>query len=579
MTRTSSIRILDINLTDKKFQVKEREDLAPFLGGTGLATKLYAEYVAYDKPPLAQEQPIIITCGPLSAIFPMATKAVATFRSPLTGEWGESHAGMRIAFAMRFAGFRAIIIHGRAERPVYLSIGPNRVDFKDGTPLWGMPTDETGRILRQISPGQGFRSCLRIGPAGENLVAFANVNVDTYRHFGRLGLGAVFGSKQLKAAVIYGGNSEPIPDPKQYREVYDTIYHLAVNTDIMEKYHGLGTSGNIAALSALGALPTENLQKNTFEGSQAISGEAFARDTLVRKVACTGCPVGCIHIGVRRKLFAEGHEYESTYIAYDYEPIYALGTMLGISTQEQIFDLIDYVEQSGMDVMSTGVLLAWLTEAYQKNIVTKEALGIEPAFNNVDNYMKIMDNIVSQPNELYRLLARGTNQAAQKLGGLDYALTLGNHEMAGYHTGYGNLVGLALGPRHSHLDNSGYSFDQKALRNNLSREQVVREIIAEEKWRNVLNSLCVCLFAREVYTRENICAALACVRINMTGEGLEKLGDEVFRLKNQIRLQLGYNPGNLNFANRFFETPAMGQELDREILADMINMYRSQAGI
>ncbi len=579
MTRTSSIRILDINLTNKKFQIQEREDLAPFLGGTGLATKLFADHVAYDKPPLALEQPIIIACGPLSAIFPMATKAVAVFRSPLTGEWGETHAGMRVALAMRFAGFRAIIIHGQAEHPVYLTIGANRVDFKDATPLWGLPTNETGRILRQFSPGQGFRSCLRIGPAGEKQVAFANVNVDTYRHFGRLGLGAVFGSKRLKAVVIYGDKSEPIPDPKQYRKVYDAIYNLAVNTDIMEKYHGLGTSGNIAPLSALGALPTENLQKNSFERSQAISGEAFARDSLVRKVACTGCPVGCIHIGIRRKLFAEGHEYESTYLAYDFELIYAVGTLLGMATQEQIYDLIEYVEQSSMDVMSTGVLLAWLTEAYQKGIVTKEELGVEPAFNNAENYIEIMENIVSQPNELYRLLARGTNQAAHELGGQEYALTLGNHEMAGYHTGYGNLVGLALGPRHSHLDNAGYSFDQKALRSNLSREQVVREIITEEKWRNVLNSLCVCLFAREVYTKENICAALACVNIYMDGEELDKLGEEVFRLKNQIRLQLGYNPDNLTFADRFFKTPALGQELNRETLADIIGMYRNLAGI
>jgi len=579
MANTSTMRILEINLTEKKFLVQDRDDLAHFLGGTGLASKLFSEYVAYDRDPLDPDQPIILACGPLSAIFPMATKAVAVFRSPLTGEWGESHAGLRIAFAMRFSGFRAIVIRGQAKHPIYLTLGPNKVEFHDATPLWGLTTDETGRILRQISPGRGFRSCLRIGPAGEKLVAFAGVNVDTYRHFGRLGLGAVFGSKLLKAVVIYGDASEPIPDVKHYREVYDAIYHLAVHTDIMEKYHGLGTSGNIAALSALGALPTENLQKSTFSRSQAISGEAFARDTLVRKVACTGCPVGCIHIGVRRKLFAAGHEYESTYISYDYELIYSLGTLLGITTQEQIFDLIEYAEQSGMDAMSAGVILAWLTEAYQKGLVTKEDLGVEPAFNDETSYLKILDNIVRQPNDLYRLLARGTSRAAQELGGQEYALTLANNEMAGYHTGHANLLGLAFGARHSHLDNAGYSVDQKALKNNFSQEQSVRELINEEKWRNVLNSLCVCLFAREVYTKENISAALSCVGITMTGEEMDKLGEEIFQIKNQTRLKLGFNPDALTFADRFFETPALGQQLKRETLNDMIAIYRNLAGI
>jgi len=579
MINTSTIRVLEIDLAEKKIIVQERDDLAPFWGGTGLATSLFAEYAAYDKDPLDPAQPIVLACGPLSAIFPMATKAVAVFRSPLTGEWGESHAGMRIAIAMRFCGFRAIIIRGKAERPVFLTIGPNKVDFQDGTPLWGLPTDETGRILRQISPGRGFRSCLRIGPAGEKQVAFANVNVDTYRHFGRLGLGAVFGAKLLKAMVIYGDSSEPIPDVKHYKEVYDSIYHLAVNTDIMEKYHGLGTSGNIAALSALGALPTENLRKNSFHRSSAISGEAFARDTLVRKVACTGCPVGCIHIGVRRKLFAPGHEYEAAYISYDYELIFALGSLLGITTQEQIYDLIEYVEMSGMDAITAGVLLAWLTEAYQKGIVTKEELGVEPVFNNETNYIKILEDIVNQPNTLYRLLSCGTSRAAQQLGGQEFALTLGNNEMAGYHTGYANLLGLSFGTRHSHLDNAGYSIDQKALRNNYSLEQIVREIIAEEKWRNVLNSLCVCLFAKEVYTKENICAALSCVGITMTGEDLDKLGEEIFYIKNQTRLKLGYNPNNINFADRFFETSALGQKLSRQTLNNMIAMYHSLARI
>lgn len=579
MAEAKKIRVLEIDLSEKKVQVQERSDLSSFLGGVGLAAKLFTEYVDYGKDALDPAQPVVLSCGPLSTVFPMATKAVAVFRSPLTGEWGESYAGMRLALAMRLSGYHAVVIRGRAERPTFLTIGPNGIQFRDASALWGLPTDEAGRILRQLAPGRGFRSCLRIGPAGERQVAFANVNVDTYRHFGRLGLGAVFGAKLLKAMVIYGDRGEPIPDSKRYREIYDRIYRAAVHTDVMEKYHGLGTSGNVVALNGLGALPTRNLKEPSFEHAGDISGEAFARDSLVRKVACSGCPVGCIHIGVRRRLFAPGYDYESAYLSYDYELIFALGSFLGMSAQERIYDLLEAVELAGMDAITVGVLLGWLTEAQEKGVISKEEFGVELAFNNVDGYLKVLEYLVSQPNDLYRMLARGTYHAAEILGGREYALTLGKNEMAGYHTGYANVLGLSFGARHSHLDNAGYSIDQKAARFNYSEELVVSELITEEKWRNVLNSLCICLFAREIYTRENVSDALACAGIGMTGEDLDRLGDEIFRIKNEARGKLGFKPEEIHVADRFFETSALTKNLERETLARMAALYRTKAGI
>ncbi|MCL6639261.1 MAG: aldehyde:ferredoxin oxidoreductase, partial [Firmicutes bacterium] len=417
MAGQKSVRVLEIDLTGQKVQVHNREDLAPFLGGIGLAAKLFTETVDYGKEPLDPAQPVVIAIGPLSTIFPMVTKAVAVFRSPLTGEWGESYAGMRIALAMRLSGYQAVVIRGRAGRPTYLTIGPNGIHFKNASALWGLPTDETGRILRRLAPGAGFRSCLRIGPAGEKQVAFANVNVDTYRHFGRLGLGAVFGSKMLKAAVIYGDRGEPVPDTRRYREVYDRIYQAAVNTDVMEKYHGLGTSGNVSVLNGLGALPTRNLSESAFDHAEEIAGEAFARDSLVRKVACSGCPVGCIHIGVRRRLFGPGHDYESAYLGYDHELIFALGSFLGMTARERIYDLIEAVELSGLDAISAGVLLGWLTEAQQKGVVSVEEVGVELAYDHAEGYLRVLENLVLQPNGLYRTLARGTYAAAETLGG------------------------------------------------------------------------------------------------------------------------------------------------------------------
>jgi len=579
MAEEKKVRVLEIDLTGKKVQVHERADLAPYLGGIGLAAKLFTEYADYSKDALDPVQPVVLACGPLSTIFPMVTKAVAVFRSPLTGEWGESYAGMRIALAMRLSGYQAIVLRGQAGSPTYLTIGPNGIKFKDASALWGLTTDEVGRILRQLVPGGGFRTCLRIGPAGEKRVSFANVNVDTYRHFGRLGLGAVFGAKQLKAVVIYGDRGEPVPDPKRYREVYDRIYQTAVNTDIMEKYHGLGTSVNVAILNGLGSLPTKNLAESSFDHAEDISGEAFARDSLVRKVACSGCPVGCIHIGVRRRLFGPGHDYESSFLSYDHELIFALGSFLGITAQERIYDLIEAAELAGLDAISAGVLLGWLTDAQNQGIISKEELGTELAFDHVEGYLKVLDNLVLQPNDLYRTLSGGTYRAAEKLGGREYAVTLGKNEIAGYHTGYANILGLSFGARHSHLDNGGYSVDQKAARFHYSDEQVANELISEEKWRNVLNSLCICLFAREVYNRENIIDALASVGIEMAGEDLDKLGEDIFRLKNEARAGLGFKPEEIHVPGRMFETPALSKKLDKEKFAEMAALYRSKAGI
>ncbi|MDI6632559.1 MAG: aldehyde ferredoxin oxidoreductase N-terminal domain-containing protein, partial [Thermoanaerobacteraceae bacterium] len=300
------LRVLNIDLTDGSFSVAERPDLKPLLGGIGAATRLMLENAVWDKDPLDPAQPVIFAIGPLSGIFPLATKVAAVFRSPLTGEWGESYAGMRAALTLRFAGYDAVVIRGRAARPTYLRIDREGVFFRDARGLWGLDTEETGRLLREFEPGRGHRSAWRIGPAGENQVYFAGLNVDTFRHFGRLGLGAVFGSKNLKAVVVDGTKSYPIRDPKAYNAAYQAIYREVVGTPALAKYHQVGTAENIMRLDNMGSLPTMNLQADRFAAVREISGETFGETSLTRILSCTGCPVGCIHVGIYRRRHPEG---------------------------------------------------------------------------------------------------------------------------------------------------------------------------------------------------------------------------------------------------------------------------------
>ncbi|MTI80979.1 MAG: aldehyde:ferredoxin oxidoreductase [Firmicutes bacterium] len=575
MTATN-IKVLDINLSEEKIEIQHREDLAPLLGGIGLASKLFAEKVNPELDPLAEEQPVVLANGPLSTIFPVVTKVVSVFRSPLTGEWGESYAGMRLALAMRLAGYQAIVIHGKAKRPTYLAIGPHGVQFKNASALWGLTVGETGTILRRILPGSGHRSTIRIGPAGEKCVSFANVNVDTYRHFGRLGMGAVFGAKNLKAVVIYGDKDEPVADIKAYNKVYKDIYQRVVSTDIMEKYHGVGTAINVNALNNLGGLPTKNLQSGKFDSANEISGEAFAEHCLIRKMACSGCPVGCIHIGLRRREFGPGYEYESKSISYDHELIFAMGSYLGISSRDKVLDLIDAVEELGLDAMTAGVALGWVTEAYKNGIVDEVTLGTKVQFDDTKGYIEVLKNIVYPQNSFYTELAKGTAAVAEKYGGKEYALTLAKTEIAGYHTGHANILGQTVGARHSHLDNAGYSVDQKN-KDQKDLEKMVESIIEEEKWRNVLNCLCICLFARGIYDHQTVVSALNSIGIETNEEELNTLGEEIFKLKQQMRSKLGYNLGQLEFPKRFYETPSLTGKINEETLNKMLEIYKSRS--
>ena len=192
------IKLLYVDLETKKIRIEKRTDLCDYLGGVGIATKLLEENLKPELDVFDENQPVIFAIGAASTVFPVITKTVAMFRSPLTGELGESYAGGRLALTLFLAGYDAVVIRGKAEYPSYLTITRNNVEIKDARALWGMTSEEVGRVIREREPGGGKRSIIRIGPAGENLVRYASVCVDTYRHFGRLGLGAVMGSKTLK---------------------------------------------------------------------------------------------------------------------------------------------------------------------------------------------------------------------------------------------------------------------------------------------------------------------------------------------------------------------------------------------
>lgn len=573
-------KVLYIDLSRGESWQEERQDLfEEWMGGTGVGIRLLMEECPEGTDPLSPAAPIIFSIGPLNGMFPVATKAVATFKSPLTGELGESYAGGRLHLAMRFAGHEAIVIRGRAEGPSYISISDGQVKIKDATSIWGVEAQTTGMILRERETGVGRRSIIRIGPAGEAQVRYAGVVVDTYRHFGRLGLGAVFGSKNLKALVISGTESAEIPDARRYREVYNRLYAKTVQTDVMEKYHDIGTSVNISVLNWLKGLPTKNFQLTSFTDAEKISGEMFADNYLFRRLSCAGCPIGCVHIAALKTAFSPHHEFEVRKVSYDYEPIYSLGSNLGVNTAEGVLRLIDVCERMGLDVISSGVVLSWATEAYERDLITpQETLGVPLQWGNVQGYIAALEKIVKAPNEFYAALAKGVEFASQRYGGQDFAMALGGNEVSGYHTGPASILGQLVGVRHSHLDNAGYSVDQKAAKTQLDPEKMVDEIIREDNSRGVFNSLVGCLFARGVYSEENIIDALGAVGIAKTKEDLQALGQRIFDEKYRFKVREGFDLSHARVPRRFYETVSTLGKVTPEMMEEMLRLYRKKRG-
>lgn len=573
-------RVLYIDLSRLRFWVEERPELfEAVLGGSGAGIRLLQEECPPSADPMGPDNPIILAVGPLVGLFPLASKTVAMFKSPHTGNLGESHAGGRSAVALRLAGYGAVVIRGAASRPVYLVIQENEVLFRDAAALWGTRSAYTvGSVLRQREGSAGVRSIMRIGRAGERGVTYASVITETYRHFGRLGLGAVFGGKRLKALVVSGRCSLPVADRKSYREVYDAIFGAATQSPLMRKYHELGTSMNVLPLDAIGALPTRNLQDGRFEHAEQISGEHLAQHYLGRRLACAHCPVACIHLAALRTPYPnDPYFYKTTWIGYDHEPIYAIGSMLGLGSTEGLLELLDEVEVQGLDVMSTGVCLAWATEAFARGLIgLAETDGLALEFGNVAAYRQAIERLVVQPTEFYRVLARGVTAAAQRYGGEEFALAFGGNEMPGYHTGPGCHVGYSTGARHSHLDSAGYALDQQAARKGerLTPEGVAHALLEEERWRQVLTSLVICLFARGVYDLDTVRRALAVAGFERTAEEISQLGAEVLRQKYAFKEREGFDVAQLPLPARIWETPSPAGPFDEEFLRAAVRAYR-----
>ncbi len=563
-------RILEVNLTTGRSTISTMPGVNTYIGGSGLAAKLHLDHA---KPNLAWDdpaQPLIFTIGPLTGFFPLMSKTVCAFSSPLHGQYAESHAGGRSALALRFTGLDALVITGRSERPTVLHLGANVIELLDAGFMWGKDALATGKLLRRMLKGSGHRTIMRIGVAGENKSAMACINVDTYRHFGRMGGGGVMGAKNLKAIAIEGNGALKIPSGKDYPALYHDIFRQLTDTDMMRKYHSLGTASNLEALNELKALPWRNLQATSDPGIEGITGERFADDTLLRNAACSGCPVGCIHIGFVREKFHEDNQYLYRQVGYDYEPIFATGSMLGVTHAPDVLTIMDEVEKAGLDVMSGGVALAWATEALEKGVVSAEQTGIGLRFGDTQGYIRAVHMLAGAVNEFWAILAKGTMAAAKHYGGEDFACVLGQ-EMAGYATGEVFYVAQSLGLRHSHLDTGAYSYDQSNAPKDV--DKALAFLLEDERDRVALTSMVACLFARKVYAPAVLRQCLTVLGGQELADNLDQAAAEMQKLRWQARARGGFDPMAVKIPKRFLEVETWKGRADPQYMESLRLAY------
>ncbi|MEN6485255.1 MAG: aldehyde ferredoxin oxidoreductase N-terminal domain-containing protein [Syntrophobacteraceae bacterium] len=563
-------KILLVDLATGKGRIETLDGRDTVMGGSGLAAMLFRKYGLPDRPWDDPGQPLIFTIGPLTGYFPLMSKTVCAFKSPYHDQYAESHAGGRSALSLRFADYDGLVIRGKAPSLSCLSIGSKHLDLRDVHFLRGMDLLKTGKTLRRMYHGAGHRSILRIGPAGENGSAMACINVDTYRHFGRLGCGAAMGAKNLKGIVIMGDGSFPLPEGKAYPGLFEEVYRKMTDTDMMEKYHNYGTPINMAVLNGIHALPIQNLQKTSDPDIEGITGETFARDTLLRNAACAGCPVGCIHLGFVRERFMEENRYLYRQVSYDHEPIFAAGAMLRVTDAFSVLSILDTMEREGLDVMSAGVALAWATEAFEKGIVSLKETLVPLRFGDKEAYCRAVHHLGAASNDFYALLAQGTLKVARHYGGVDFACVLGQ-EMGGYATGEVFFVSQALGLRHSHLDAGGYSYDQKNKEPDV--DGAVRFLVQDEQARVLLTSLVSCLFARGVYGSEVISECLRSVGYVTLADRLPAVAGDIQQLRWRMRLGTGFDPHAVTIPKRFLEVETWRGRIDAAYLEALKNAY------
>ena len=553
-------KVLQVDLAKEKTVVESLNEveIKKYIGGMGYAVKLLYDNLAPNIDPLNEENVVVIATGPAcGTIAPTGDGFAVVSKSPLTMGLGVSMSSGKFAQNLKMAGYDALIIKGKSKKPTTLVVDDDIITFLDARELWGKSPARTDEKIKKDLGDDSF-SVAAIGRAGENLARIACVLHDRTRIAGRTGIGAVMGSKLLKAVAVRGTKGVHVSNPDELisfcREFYlkargsdATRFYNKGTTESMSvkdrvwtmlfestsKYRNVGTTKDILTFNRLGCLPTRNFSSGSFEGATQISGEYFNEHYLLGISSCSSCSIGCEHIAMVR----EG-AYKDSVALLDYGAIWAFGPNCGVNQADAIIKAIEICNLYGIDPISTGNLVGFSMDCYERGILTYDnTSGLELKFGNEKAMLELVRRIGTRDG-LGNLLADGVRIAAQRIG--NEAGALANHikglEMTGYDLRCLKTAALGFAVSFKGADHNthwAHAFDVSGRVNRFIVEKGRGKLVMDmEDFLAILDSLVICKFLLNIYEDFDQLAKLYNILCgyNLTSEELKLAGERTTNL-------------------------------------------------
>ncbi len=591
-------KILRVNLDLHEIieETPNETDMRLYLGGSGLGSKYLIEEVPKGIDPLGSENKLIFMTGPLTATpSPSTGRFSVLAKSPLTGAWGHANSGGFWGRDFKKGGYDGLIFEGKSPEPVYLVTDDDNVELLDAKDLWGKSSSETTAILKE-KHGKDF-NVVCIGIAGENLVSYAGIMNDVNkpnwgRSAARCGLGAVMGSKRLKAIVSRGTKKVKVADVEGYREAARDRFDWVNQSFLKMTLEVYGTAAILDLVNVKGGLPTRNWQLGEFSGADDINGTAINESILVDRKACYACPIACGRISeIKTGKYAskgEGPEYES---------IGALGSMCEIDNLEAITQAHFLCNEYGLDTISAGNTIGFAMECFEKGILTKEDTdGLEIKFGDPDVMIELVQKIAKKEGKIGKLLAEGAKSMSEKLGkgSEDFAMHVKGLELPAYDSRAAKITGLAYATANRGGDHitafiEGPAFmsmpflivDDVEIGDELQELPETTKFVKEfEDAFGVFDAIGGCKFMGMVLTADDWADLIAkLMGWDFSADDFRKTGERIYNLQKAFNVREGFSRADDTLPKRLLKEPlpdgpAKGQVVNLEPLLDAYYEFR-----
>ena len=541
-------KILNVDLSKGSINIESTDEkiAKKYIGGKGYALCLLYQILKEkeDIDAFGEENVLIFATGPGTGVvgFPSPGRYhVMALKSPLTGSIGSGNSGGSWGPSLKFAGFDAVVIKGASKEPVYIEIADGKAELKDASHLWGKNTFDTCRILKK---GKNA-SVTCIGPAGENKVLLSCIINDEHRAVGRTGLGAVMGSKKLKAIVVSGDKKVEVAKPEEFKKVSkECLEKLRKNPVTGEGLPTYGTAVLVNIINGVGALPFKNWQTGYNKDADKISGETMSKEYLIKKKPCWGCVIACgrvtkVEKGPYQVSYSEGPEYES---------IWALGNDTGVMDFGAVIKANHICDELGMDPISLGSTIACAMELNEKGHIKEEELqGIDLKFGNAAALVELVEK-TAYKDGFGKYLALGSKKLAEKFGVPDLSMSVKGLEMPAYDPRAIKGIGLNYATANRggcHV--TGYTVAPEVVGipekiDPLSPEGKAKWVKIFQDLTCVVNSTVNCLFTTFAIGAKDYAELLSAVTgWNISEEEIMKIGERIYNLERVMINKLGFD--------------------------------------